>query len=793
MQIELDESDERNVNKRYATQSPQNSAQTQKPKAPPPTFVATPGASTNAAQTNASRPLPRCHFCPERGTVHPATDRAVAAALVRNSSVAINYLRICVNGVETSALVDSAASDCFIRSKYVSADIPRIDCEYLVHTASKNKIMRVNSACDLPVKIAGQTDYVRFLMSDELASDVTLGRTWLKSENTVHDHALDCLYIGKDSRRRVYLTRDNSLPLERIEPPFNFFDKVKHGFSGDLATKLKDLLGGYSDVLFGTGPLRQMPYVMHDIELTDDKPFRLAPYRYSVEKKRAIREQVKEMLADGLIEHSSSAYSSPIVMHGKKDGCYRFCNDFRRLNALTKSRAQVLPIIQEVIKDIGSAKVFSTLDLKSGYWQIRLTDRAKPFTAFTTPDGGLYQWRVMSFGLKNAPGCFNDFISQEVLSGFVDRFVKSYLDDFIIYSDSWEEHLMHLSLVFERLRVYGLTCTVDKCYFGLTNLEFLGYQITEGENQPKSEHVSAILKASVPQNRRDLRKFFGPCGWLREYIPDYARIAAPLTALLSPSCAWYWTETEQQAFDAIKHAFSKPLVLCRPKPEKRFYLQTDACATGMGAVLYQHGDKGERRIIAHATAKFTKVEKRYHSNEQECLAVIWALRRYSHYLEDGKFTLRTDNRALTWLDKTKDGRGKLHRWAMYLRSYNFDIEHVAGKDNELPDALSRDPGDEIYVDNGEAFDALLPPERLAPTQEAHIASAIAQDLRARIIEEQAGESINLKDTAPWETVAIDFMGPYPRTARGKRFILVVIDTMSRWVEAFGVSNSVLRP
>ena len=606
--------------------------------------------------------------------------------------------------------------------------------------------MKVNSACELPVTIDSQTEKIRFLICDELTSDVTLGKTWLQSQNVVHDHALNCLYIGKTSRRRVYLTHNNSAPPEHIEPPPKFFDDVKHGFPEELAPSLKVLLSEFADVLFAAGPLRQTPYVMHDIELTDDKPFRLAPYRCSAEKKRAIQEQVREMLADGLIEPSSSPYSSPIVMHGKKDGRYRFCNDYRRLNAITKSRAQNLPIIQEVVKDIGSAKVFSTLDLKSGYWQIRLTERAKPYTAFSTPDGGLYQWRVMSFGLKNAPGCFNDFITQEVLPRFVDQFVKSYLDDFIIYSDSWEEHLTHLSLIFERLRVYGLTCSIQKCSFGLQSLEFLGYQITSSGNETKSEHVRAILNAPTPKNRRDLRKFFGTCGWLREYIANYAQLALPLTALLSSSRPWRWTEEEQQAFDAVKLAFNKPLVLCRPEPGKRFFLQTDACATGMGAALYQLGDKGEHRIIAHASAKFTKVEKRYHSNEQECLAVIWALRRFCHYLEDGKFTLRTDNRALTWLDKTKDGRGKLHRWAMYLRSFNFEVEHVAGKDNELPDALSREPGDEIFVDNCDVLEALLPPERCAPTQEAHFASVIAQDLRARIIKAQTDEPIDLKDT-----------------------------------------------
>ena len=321
-------------------------------------------------------------------------------------------------------------------------------------------------------------------------------------------------------------------------------------------------------------------------------------------------------------------------------------------------------------------------------------------------------------------------------------------------------------------------------------------------------------------------------------------------------------------------------------------MQTDACATGIGAVLYQIGDKGERRIISHASAKFTKTERRYHSNEQECLAVIWALRKFRHYLEDGKFTLKTDNRALTWLNNIKDGKGKLHRWAMYLKSFNFDVIHVAGKENELPDALSRDPGTEVFADDADLLEDLLPPEQNTKNQNRYFASILAQDLRERILQAQINEPVDVTDadrylqpaqtlqfsegayyvyelgkppriyvpyscrgdgikyfhedplashpgadetlrtirenhfwprmrsdirhavgncatcllskagkpiskgvlhprqpTAPWHTVAIDMMGPYPRTSRGKRFILVATDLMSRWVEAFAVSSS----
>ena len=187
---------------------------------------------------------------------------------------------------------------------------------------------------------------------------------------------------------------------------------------------------------------------------------------------------------------------------------------------------------------------------------------------------------------------------------------------------------MHLNKVFERLRVYQLTCSVKKCFFGKESLEFLGLQITSEGNKAKPEHVRAIINWPVPRNHRELRKFLGTCEWLREFIPKFSLITLPLTALLSSKLSWRWTDKSQCVFEVLKREFGKPLELCRPDPGKPFILPTDAHATGMGAVLYQLDDARNRRIISHASAKFTNTEKRYHSNEQECLAVIWELRKF---------------------------------------------------------------------------------------------------------------------------------------------------------------------
>ena len=200
----------------------------------------------------------------------------------------------------------------------------------------------------------------------------------------------------------------------------------------------------------------------------------------------------------------------------------------------------------------------------SGYWQIKLAPESKKYMAFSTPDGGHYKWKVMGFGLKRSPGEYNSFITEEVLCGYIGLSVRTYLNDFIIYSNDWLEHLYHLQLVLERLQLYDLTCSLGKCCFGIQKLKFLGHIITPEGNSTPREYIRAITEAEEHRNRRELHWFLGICGWLREYIPQFTMTAIPLTALLSEKRPRKWGTNQKGAFDALKQAFSQPLELSRP-------------------------------------------------------------------------------------------------------------------------------------------------------------------------------------------------------------------------------------
>ena len=296
-----------------------------------------------------------------------------------------------------------------------------------------------------------------------------------------------------------------------------------------------------------------------------------------------------------------------MVLAKRKDEKWRFCVDYRKLNSFTEDVAQPIPRIADSMKDVAKAKVFSTLDLKSGYWQVRMKEQAKPYTAFSTHTGGTYQFKVMPFVR---------LMSHEVLVGFINIFCLAYLDDILIFSENWEDHLYHLSLVLERLSYYGLTCSPDKCRFGMTSLDCLRFTLTQTGNEVKLEYVQGIIQTPTPATKRQLQSFIGTCNWLHEYVPHLASIMAPLTDVLRGKRSFRWSEAAQKAFENIKEAFSRPLKLSRPTPVLSYILQTDASSRSMGIVLYQEPSPRRKKIIAYASAKFNEAESRYHCNEQ---------------------------------------------------------------------------------------------------------------------------------------------------------------------------------
>ncbi|XP_063334803.1 uncharacterized protein si:ch211-282j22.3 isoform X5 [Pelmatolapia mariae] len=429
--------------------------------------------------------------------------------------------------------------------------------------------------------------------------------------------------------------------------------------------------------------------VEHDIVLKDGASVKRMSYRIPERLLIPLKEEIDLMLSLGIIEASKSEWCHPVVLVPKKDGSIRFCIDFRYLNAISQFDSYPTPRIDDMVERLGKARYLTTIDLCKGYWQVPLTERSKELTAFRTP-WGLFQFRVMPFGLHGAPATFQRLMDQ-VLSDMSD-FAAAYLDDIVIFSSTWEEHLQHLEKVLGRLQSAGLTVNPAKCAIAKAETEYLGFVIGNGVIKPQVDKVTAIESCPLPETRKQLRSFLGMAGFYHRFIPHFSTRAALLTDLTgarSPNKIT-WTEEAKMAFQDLRQSLSKSPVLHSPDFERNFILQTDASERGLGAVLLQ-GPPGERHPVAFISRKLFPREVRYSTIEKEGLAIKWALDSFRYYLLGREFILETDHKALQWIERMKDTNGRITRWYLAIQPFRFTINHIPGKDNCTADCLSRCP------------------------------------------------------------------------------------------------------
>jgi len=450
-------------------------------------------------------------------------------------------------------------------------------------------------------------------------------------------------------------------------------------------TELHDMLKGFNDVL--TDVPGRTDWIRHDIRLTSNDPIRKRPYPVPQAFKETMREEVDKMIEADIIEPSYSPYSSPSVIVKKKDGSNRYCIDFRALNNVSIFDAEPMPRPDDLFREVGShSRYLTKIDLSKGYWQICLSEEAKRLTAFAT-EKGLYQFKVMPFGLQGAPATFSRLM-RKVTAGLPN--VHNYLDDCLVHTESWDEHLVCLKALLTRLREAGLTAKPSKCQMAFSELEFLGHMVGSGKLFPTLDKVEAMRDASPPKTKKEMRSFLGLASFYRRYVPNFAAISCPLsdaTKKGKPN-AISWEAPLLRAYKTLKAALTCNPVLRLPDFNKSFLLQTDASDKGLGAILLQEHD-GAKFPVIFLSRKLTAPEKNYSVIEKECLALVWAVKSLDTYLQGREFVILTDHAPLLYLNKAKSDNGRLMRWALLLHQYRFRIESVKGKDNHGPDFLSR--------------------------------------------------------------------------------------------------------
>lgn len=428
--------------------------------------------------------------------------------------------------------------------------------------------------------------------------------------------------------------------------------------------------------------------IQHSIKLKPDtQAIKQRYYPRNPVMQQIINEEVCRMLKEGVIEPSTSAWSSPVVLVKKSSGKHRFCIDFRKVNEVTIPDAYPLPFIQGILDKLRGARFLTTLDLRQGYWQVPLSPESKPITAFTVPGLGLFQFKVMPFGLHAAPATFQRLLDS-IIGPELEPNAFCYLDDIIIVSSTFDDHLEHLNMVFQRLVNAGLQLQPEKCVFCRTELKYLGHVVNRQGIQTDPEKIEALLQVEQPTSVKAVRRFLGMASWYRKFIPQFSRIAAPLTLLLQKHQKFLWGNEQTEAFNELKEALTSAPVLACPDFQVPFSLQTDASNTGLGAVLTQL-QEGHERVIAYASRTLSAAEKNYSTVELECLCVVWAIRKLKGYLEGYHFTVISDQRSLRWLHSVPNPSGRLMRWTLELQQYDFTIEYRKGALNRVADALSR--------------------------------------------------------------------------------------------------------
>ena len=452
-----------------------------------------------------------------------------------------------------------------------------------------------------------------------------------------------------------------------------------------------ELLMKFEEIMAKSGfDVGRVAGIEHEINTEGHAPVALPLRRMNPIETEELRRQVGELVKLGFVREShGNPWAAPAVLVKKKNGTYRFCIDHRRLNAITKKDRTPLPRIDDVHDRLGGSHFFTSLDFVSGYYHVPLEDSSCEKTGFLTPFGH-FEWTRMTMGLCNAPATFQRLMNH-VLGPLMYKYCLAYLDDIIIYSKTFEEHLEHVTAVLSRIREAGLKVQPAKSSFGMDKLKYLGSKISADGILVDEDKVKAVQEFPVPRTPTMVRAFLGLTGYYRRFVQNYAREAHPLIELTKKTCGFHWGCEQQASFETLKLKLETAPILKYPDFRRPFYVFCDASNTGLGAILKQKDDEGKERVIAYASRILQPTERKYPTTQKECLAILYAIDQFRYYVSMTKFFVVTDHHSLCYLMKVKKPYGRLTYWALMLQDFDFEIIYKAGANHRDADALSRYP------------------------------------------------------------------------------------------------------
>jgi hypothetical protein len=549
-----------------------------------------------------------------------------------------------------------------------------LSCKRVIHdshTWGKIATNQINQS--VPIQLGSHIIKTTLLVLGLENVDIILGANWMTIHQVVLDVASHIVEINSPIcvGFTLFLPSQDStqscafamieLPLKKIPVVYEYADV----FPDELPGMPPD-----RDIKFtielqpGTTPISKRPYRMPPAELAE------------------LKKQLQELLDKGFIRPSTSPWGCPALFVKKKDESLRLCIDYFPLNAVTIKNKYHLPRIDVLFDQLVRAKVFFKIDLRSGYHQIKIRASDISKTAFSTRYG-LYEFLVISFGLTNALAYFM-YLMNSVFMPELDKFVVVFIEDILVYSKNEKEHAGHLHVVLQRLREHRLYAKLSKCDFWLKEIKFLGHTMSQAGIVVDPDKVQEVMNWKPPTTVRQIRSFLGLAGYYRRFIPDFSRIAKPITKLLKKEVKFVWGQKCEDAFHTLRQHLTTALVLVQPENSKPFDVYCDASGTGLGCVLMQ-----DNRVIAYASRALIPHEQNYPTHDLELAAVVHALKMWRHYLMGTHCNIFTDHKSLKYIFTQADLNMRQRRWLELIKGYDLEVHYHPGKANVVADALSQ--------------------------------------------------------------------------------------------------------
>ncbi|WVZ91209.1 hypothetical protein U9M48_037412 [Paspalum notatum var. saurae] len=590
-----------------------------------------------------------------------------------------------LSGQNILILVDSGSTHTFVSSA-IAAQIPDVIAVHnplVVQVANGNQMICRSELNNATWSVQGVSFCSNMKILPLTSYDLIVGMDWLETLSPMHIHWaqkwIQFYFQGQSIILQGELPPNYELTVLELSV---LVDDPQDSVIPPCIRPLLDTYAAVFDAPKGLPPSRSFDHAIPLI--AGAQPFVIRPYRYPPTLKSEIENQVTQMLSDGIIRPSSSPFSSSVVMTKKKDGSWRFCIDYRFLNALTIKSKFPIPIIDEFLDELSHACWFTKLDLRSGFHQILLQAGEEHKTAFTT-HLGQYEFLVMPFGVTGGPGTFQKAMNV-TLSPVLRLFALVFLDDILIYSSTLEDHLSHIEAVLQLLAQDSWKVKPSKCTFAQQSIAYLGYVISAGQVSTDPAKIAAVLAWPSPSNVKELRSFLGLSGYYRKFVRHYGILSKPLTQLLRKNIVFVWTSETEATFQALKAALVSAPVLALPDFQAQFCIETDASESGIGAVLTQKGHP--LAFVSKALGPKTKGLSTY---EKEYMAIILAVEQWRAYLQYTEFLIYTDHKSLAQLNTQRLHTTWQQKVFTKLLGFQYQVVYKKGVDNGAADALSRHP------------------------------------------------------------------------------------------------------